>query len=223
LKVVGIATFPTVGALFAAHTSLGVGAIVAPEVVDLVNTGPAALLVRFRQGTDPAAASAHLAETTGSIGEFPGGSEVLAAQRPAEIVNAGDIGAAPALLAGLLALGALVSLALALGTSVRRRRRELALLKALGFSRRQISSTVAWQASATVVVGLALGVPLGVVLGRQLWTLFARQLDVVPQPSVPLLALLGLTVAGVVVANAVASIPARSARRVPASLLLRSE
>lgn len=223
LTVVGIATFPTVGALFAAHASLGVGAVVAPEVVYRVNTGPQALLVRFRPGTDQAAAMAHLAETTGSIGEFPGGSEVLAAQRPAEIVNAGDIGAAPKLLAGLLALGALGSLALALGTSVRRRRRELALLKALGFSRRQISATVAWQASATVAIGLVLGVPLGVVLGRQLWNVFARQLDVVPQPSVPLLALLGLTAAGVVVANAVAAIPARSARRIPASALLRSE
>ncbi|MDQ3304842.1 MAG: FtsX-like permease family protein, partial [Actinomycetota bacterium] len=222
LTVVGIATFPTLGAAFAAHTSLGVGAIVAPEVVDLINAGPAALFVRFRHGTDPEAEMAHLAETTASIGEFPGGSEVLAAQRPAEIVNAGSIGAAPALLAGSLVLGALASLAVGLGTSVRRRRRELALLKTLGFTRGQISATVAWQASATVVAGLVVGVPLGVVLGRQLWNLFAGQLDVVPEPSVPALGLLVVVLAGIVMANLVAAVPARAARRVRPSAALRA-
>jgi hypothetical protein len=45
---------------------------------------------------------------------------------------------------------------------MRRRRRDLALLKALGFTRRQISATIAWQATSTVAVGLLIGVPVGI-------------------------------------------------------------
>ena len=88
----------------------------------------------------------------------------------------------------VLVFAALASLALTLGSSVRRRRHDLALLKTLGFTRRQLASTVRWQASVTVVVGLVVGVPLGVIAGRWLWEVFARDLDVVPEPSTPFIA-----------------------------------
>ena len=54
----------------------------------------------------------------------------------------------------VLVFAALASLALTLGSSVRRRRHDLALLKTLGFTRRQLAATVRWQASVTVVAGL---------------------------------------------------------------------
>ena len=53
--------------------------------------------------------------------------------------------------------------ALTLFASVRRRRRDLALLKTLGFTRRQLAATVAWQASIAVALGVIVGVPLGIV------------------------------------------------------------
>jgi hypothetical protein len=59
--------------------------------------------------------------------------------------------------------------------SVRRRRRELALLKTLGFTQRQLATTVAWQSSASAVVGIVVGIPLGIALGRWLWILFAPE------------------------------------------------
>ena len=62
---------------------------------------------------------------------------------------------------------------------------DLALLKTLGFTRRQLAATVAWQATAAVAVGAIAGVPLGIVLGRCLWDRFATQISVVPDPSVP--------------------------------------
>ena len=92
-----------------------------------------------------------------------------------------------------MAIAALASLALALTSAVRGRRRQLALLKALGFTRRQVSATVAWQATTVLAVGLVVGVPLGIVLGRVLWDQFARQLDVVAQPAVPAI-LIGIVV-----------------------------
>lgn len=137
-------------------------------------------------------------------------------------MNSSSIGEAPVLLAVALALGAMVSLGLAIGTSVRRRRRDFVLLKTLGFTRRQLAATVSWQASATIVVGLLVGVPLGIAVGRELWILFAQRLDVVPAPTVPVLAVAGVAVASIAVANAIAAVPARTARRVHVSRLTRA-
>ena len=63
-------------------------------------------------------------------------STVLPVQYPAEIENYRSIGSTPLLLAGGLAVGAVVALGLTLVASVRRRRRDLALLKSLGFTQR---------------------------------------------------------------------------------------
>ena len=52
-------------------------------------------------------------------------------------------------------------------TSVRRRRRDLALLKTLGFTQRQLAAAVAWQATVIGAIGITLGIPLGMVLGHQ--------------------------------------------------------
>ncbi|GAC1306118.1 MAG: hypothetical protein NVSMB16_01880 [Acidimicrobiales bacterium] len=238
LRVVGIATLPTIGIVHGAHTSLGVGALVAPELVPgfdrnitestpggppPTRVGPNAIFIRYRPGVDPKTAFTRLSRSINPIASFPGTASLIAAQRPAEIVNTSEVGRSPALLAGALALGAVASLGLALATSVRRRRRDLALLKALGFTRRQVGATVAWQATATIAVGLILGLPVGVALGRGLWSLFAGQLDVLPRPSVPVLVLLVLMAAAIFIANLIAALPARIARRVRPSLVLRSE
>jgi ABC-type lipoprotein release transport system permease subunit len=118
---------------------------------------------------------------------------------------------------------ALASLALALGSSVRRRRRDLALLKTFGFTRRQLAATVCWQAIATVAAGLLVGVPLGIVAGRWLWNLFARELDVVPEPTTPVLLILAISALALLVGILAAAIPARVARRVQPARILRTE
>jgi ABC-type antimicrobial peptide transport system permease subunit len=148
---------------------------------------------------------------------------VLAVQRPAEIVNYRSMGTTPAILGAGLAAGAVVALGLILVASVRRRRRELALLKTLGFTTRQLSSVVAWQATVAVVAGAIVGVPLGIVLGRTLWNLFAHEISVVPAPTVPVTVVVIIAVGAVVVGNLVAALPARMAARTPTALLLRAE
>src|SRR5579863_4693875 len=112
---------------------------------------------------------------------------VLGALRPAQIVNYRAIGSTPVILAAGLAAGAIIALGLTLAASVRRRRRDLALLKTLGFTHRQLAATVAWQATVAAVTGIIAGTPLGIVAGRQLWTLFARSINAVPDPTVPVL------------------------------------
>ena len=133
------------------------------------------------------------------------------------------MGVTPALLASALAAGAIVALGLTLVASVRRRRRDLALLKTLGFTQRQLMAAVAWQASVAAVIGVVIGVPLGIVVGRWLWTLFARQIYAVPQPSVPVLSVALVALGALVLANVVAALPGLIAARTPTALLLRAD
>jgi ABC-type lipoprotein release transport system permease subunit len=148
---------------------------------------------------------------------------VLGVQRPAEIVNYQSTGATPDILATGLAVGAVVALGLTLATSVRRRRRDFALLKTLGFTRHQLAVTVAWQASVAALVGIVVGVPLGIALGRWLWDLFARAIYAVPEPSVPIVQVLVVALAALVLANLVAAVPGRMAARTRTALVLRAE
>ena len=64
---------------------------------------------------------------------------------------------------GLLGAGVLVH---ALLTAVRSRRRELALLKVIGFTRRSLSATVAVQATTLVGLAVIIGLPVGLGVYR---------------------------------------------------------
>jgi ABC-type lipoprotein release transport system permease subunit len=95
-------------------------------------------------------------------------------------------------------------------------------LKTLGFTKRQLAAALAWQASIAAVIGVAVGVPLGIALGRQLWILFARNIDAVPQPTVPVMSVIFVVFGTLVLANVVAALPGRSAARTPAAMVLRT-
>ena len=148
---------------------------------------------------------------------------VLPVQQPAEIVNYRTMGTTPALLAAALALGAVIALGLTLTASVRRRRRDLALLKTLGFTRRQLVATVAAQASVAAIIGTLIGVPVGIITGRQLWTLFAHEIYAVPQPTIPTLSIVYVAAGALILANLVAAIPGLQAARTPSALLLHQD
>jgi predicted lysophospholipase L1 biosynthesis ABC-type transport system permease subunit len=96
-------------------------------------------------------------------------------------------------------------------------------LKSFGFTRRQLMSAIGWQASVDAVVGVVVGVPLGVVLGRELWTLFARSIDAVPDATVPGLVVALVAVGTLVFVNLVAVLPGLSAARTSTALVLRAE
>jgi len=220
VRIAGTATLPSLGAPGTLHTEMGTGAVFSYQLIPGAVSGqPNEILVSLRPGADPGAARARLQ----ALVPADSGGSVSGVQRPAEIVGYRTMGTAPALLAAALAVGAVSSLWLALMASVRQRRRDLAVLKTLGFTRRQLAATVAWQATVTVVVGTAAGVPLGIALGRFLWDLFARQIDVIPQPIVPAAAIAAVIAGALLIANLVAVIPGRAAGRTPAAALLRSE
>jgi hypothetical protein len=246
VTIVGTATFPAIG--FATtiddHTSMGTGAWLADSLQPAAFTkatrsqyetlnGPNMALVRMKAGVSAAAGYANLERIARSAnrafaavpnGEGEGDAiAVVGVQRPAEIVNYRSMGLTPALLVSGLALGAVIALALTLMSSVRQRRREFALLKSIGFVRRQLAQAVAWQASVDALVGVVIGIPLGIIAGRWLWDLFAQQIDAVPSPTVSLWAVVLVALGSLVFANVVAAVPARSAARTPTALMLREE
>jgi ABC-type antimicrobial peptide transport system permease subunit len=150
------------------------------------------------------------------------GVTVLTVQRPAEIVNYQGTGNTPEVLAAALGAGAILALMLVLAGTVRARRADLAVLKTLGFTRRQLAFALIWQASVVVVGGIVIGVPVGIALGRLLWDLFARNIDVVPAPAVPSsIAIVAL--GAVVIAVLVALVPGRTAASTPPAVVLREE
>ncbi len=142
---------------------------------------------------------------------------------PAEIERLRQIGWFPATLAGLLGGLALLAVGHALVTAVRRRRRELALLKTLGFSRRQVRATVAWQATTLATVGLVVGIPAGVIVGHLVWRAVADGLGVSTTAAIPTLALLLTIPAAVALVNLIALFPARAAAHTRPAVALRTE
>jgi hypothetical protein len=242
LTIVGTATLPAIGGTLIGHTSMGVGAMIPisiepPAFQKFLHNknetldGYSNIYVRFKQGAPPSLALASVRKIA-QIGQKEiqatpdGGGNDVAVQGvlyPAEIENYRAIGIIPDLLALALALGAVVALGLTLVASVNRRRRDLALLRTLGFKSRQLLSAVAWQASVAGAVGAVFGIPLGILAGRWLWTLFANKIYAVPRPTEPVVSLIVVALAALVLANAVAAMPGRSAARTPTAQVLRGE
>jgi len=206
-------------------TRLGDGAAVTvpgllridPRVSKQVGSLP--FLVRFAPGVDRDAGLAAVAKDLKGIpGPF-----IVAAERPASITSLARIADVPVVLSGLLALLAFGTLAHTLVSSIRRRRRDLAILKTLGFVRPQVRGTVAWQATTLVSIALLIGLPAGIAGGRWGWRVFAGQLGVLPDPVVPLLAIFIAVPTALILVNVVAALPGRAAARTQPATVLRSE
>jgi ABC-type antimicrobial peptide transport system permease subunit len=105
---------------------------------------------------------------------------------------------------------------------VQRRRLELGVLRAIGFTRGQVAGAIGWQAAVLALVGGIVGLPLGVAVGRWIWTVVADGLGVAPQPEVaaPLLLVVpAATAVAALVGMALGGLASRS----PASVALRTE
>jgi predicted lysophospholipase L1 biosynthesis ABC-type transport system permease subunit len=242
LTIVGTVTLPSIGLTIADHVSLGRGAMLADstllEIQGLspnlsvqeeassavaVPAFPSAVAIDMAPGASSKALVARISDA--NPGEAPGGTYRLPQNRiqGAAIVEAARMGSQPLTLALAVAAGAVLSLALALLASVRRRRRELALLKTLGLTRRQVMAAVVWQASVILVVAALIGIPLGVAAGHWAWAAFATSLGAVPVTVVPIPALLAGFAVLLVAGNLLAAVPGAVAARTPPAAVLRAE
>ncbi len=222
LHVVGRVVLPGLGTYPGSDkTALGEGALLTRAALRGLGPdfGAGPLLVNLA----PRATEASLVRELKPLSPDPTAIQVTGLERPSDIVSYERVRTTPLLLAGVLAVLAIGTVAHALVTTIRRRRRDLAVLKTLGFTRRQVVTSVAWQATTLSVVALMIGVPLGVIVGRWAWTALADNLGTVAEPIVPVLAVLLAIPVVVLIANAVAFVPGRIAARLRPATVLRSE
>ena len=214
-RVVGRGVLPEVAA--AGLASLGLGEGVAMTFETLRRLNPRAprnvFLLGLAAGVDRRAALARL----------EGDASAAVPSRPADVANWGRVSGFPYVLAALIAAAAAALLTHALATSIRRRRRDLAILKTLGFERRDVRMTVAWQATTVAAIGLLVGLPLGVGIGRFAWNLFAEELGVVPEPVAPFFPGLLVIPATLLLVNILALLPGRIAAGTRPAVVLRAE
>jgi len=225
MRVVGRAVFPFFGQGSFTPTDLAEGAAVIDAAPD--PGGFNFVLLTLRPGADGHSVASTVASLNRQLAASgcPQDQACVAtsAQRPVDVVNYSRVRQTPLALAALLGLLALATVGHLLVTSVRRRRRELAVLKTLGFVRRQVLATVSWQATVLVAAALVLGIPLGVAGGRWAWALFAGRLGAGVGATVPLLALLVGAPLALAIANVVALGPGLLASRLRPAPVLRRE
>ena len=223
LRIVGVATFPPVNQLGTDMARLGTGALVTRDAFLRMGGDPANdpefTAVRLVDGTDPDVVIA------ANRDRFDDAAQSTTAwftdTKPAELLQ---LDAAKPYLRGSLLLGFAILLAVivhGLWSRARATRHDLAVLRVIGCTRRQLDVVTAWQVSPFVLAALLLGIPFGVAIGRWAFTLFAQSLSVVDEPSAPA-AMLALLVLAVLVAAAVADLVAVVvARRSRAAAILR--
>ncbi len=239
LTVVGTVTLPSFGVARTDHISLGRGAMMSEdELLTVLGVTPAEMKqARVSSQAAPSAVAIDLAPgmtrrqradlvsriTSANPDGTPGGTYQLTQFKPAAIENASQMGGQPLALALGLAAAAVLSLTVTVLADVRRRRRELALLKALGMTRRQVRAIVAWQTSITLGIALLIGIPLGILAGRLAWRAFAGSLGVAPVTVVPVLLAVAGAAALLIAGNALTSVPGAIAARTSPSIALRAE
>ena len=213
MRVVGRGILPVVSDT----ARLGIGAWMRFGTLQrlLGQNGAQADTIFVRFAGDNSAGRRHLAALFGYSGTYY--------PQQAGLGGFADITALPVVLGVVLATGAVATLAHAVLTSVQRRRRDLAILKTLGFVRGQVALTVAWQTSTIALIAAVIGAPLGAAAGRWAWTLVAGQQGFVSDAVVPVVALVLMVPAALLLANLVAAIPGRFAARTSPALVLRAE
>jgi hypothetical protein len=145
------------------------------------------------------------------------------AQTPTDLENLMSIGGIQGTLVAILAILGAGTLAHTLITSVRRRRTSIALLRSMGFARRQVWGLVLVQALTLAVVALVLGVILGLIGARVAWAIFADHLGLTAGRAFPWSGLLVLVPGALVLTVAIAAFPAYLAGRTKPAAALREE
>jgi hypothetical protein len=178
--------------------------------------------IALRPGVDPATAVPRLSQAAGAAA---GVEAVVADQsRPlAAVAQLRDVQGLPVLLGGFLAVLAVGAVGHALATAVRRRRHDMAVLRALGMTRWQARGVAITQASVLAAVGLACGLPLGMVLGRATWRVVADSTPLLYVTPVAVAALVLIAPLALLMANLLAAPPGQHAARLHIGRVLRAE
>lgn len=240
--VKGLVVLPPIGPFEADRASLGTGALLParffasmlPDLGPEADSGSGDVAEAEEPGTFVAI---DLVEGTDHEGFVAAISDDLAAWdvnrfivlpyadpvRPPQIADVAAMRAVPGALVAVLAVAMAGGLAFGVAVATRARRRELAVLRALGATGRQLRASVRAQSLSVVGVGLGLGIPLGLALGRTSYRAFATGLGALPEPVVSLRWTLAIALSTLAVGLLAASGPGRRAARGTAGSVLRHE
>ena len=117
---------------------------------------------------------------------------------PSPVFGVRSIGAVDRALLAFIAIVAIAALIQGLRSATRQRRRDHAVLRALGASRGLIARTIGWHMIYVAGLTLVVGIPVGWVLGRFVWNRTATGMGVVvryPSPLPTMIAIVGGTLA----------------------------
>jgi putative ABC transport system permease protein len=187
-----------------------------------------AVYVRFAPGADPNSVTTAFrnafANDRGNTVQAFGSRDSTTARDVGGIldvlVNLDQIDVVPGLFAALMGVLVVVVLAHVLVTTTRARRRDLAVLRALGCTRGEIRSAVAYEALIYAGGAIVVGTPVGIVAGRAAWRVYADNIGVVPEPVAPLVVLTAVGAGLLIIALIVSFMPGwRAAHSQPASVL----
>jgi hypothetical protein len=210
LTVVGSVVLPDLN-----EEPLGTGALVSSSDLRAAARGErfSNTLVQVAPGVDAGRMYGELAQRL----------EMVPAGRPPQIGNLAALGRLPAVLAAFLALLALVVLAHALVLTARRRSPDLAVLRVIGLTPRQVAAVMGVMAATIAVIGVLLGPVLGLAVGRVVWAEVAAAVGVAGDLAMPWWVLALVAPVALVASVLVAVLPARRAARLSPARVLRAE
>ncbi len=219
--VVGRVVLPGVGLYQGSdRTSIGIGALVVPDTIGVdIDSTKSSLVVEYSPGADAAAAEERLGESLAPFGQMFFQSN----GRPSDIQSLDRLRSLPVVLAGVLVVLVSVTVLHAMVVAVRRRRRDVAILQALGSTSRSVTAIGMWQGTTIGVAALAFGVPFGIVVGRWVWILLANAFGTLAEPVVPVTGVAAMVVAVLVLAAVAGLVPIRRGLRHHPAEALRSE
>lgn len=222
--VVGQVVLPSIGVELSADvTGPGTGAYVPLATVRPLTTVPqAGLAVRFASDATPTERAAVLEPFRAALARGDA-FRVSGGPRPDDVVGLAEIGTLPVVLAASLAVLLVAEFGLALVSATRSRRRDLAVLEAMGFLRRQVVGVVLAEAVVAAVVATVIGTLLGVALGRFAWLVTTGDLAVADTTVTPLGPVVLVAASVIVGIAAVALGPAWRAARRPVATTLVNE
>ncbi|MEO8698312.1 MAG: ABC transporter permease, partial [Acidimicrobiales bacterium] len=200
VRIVGTVTFPPVSQSGNDQARLGVGILMTSQTRDglgVERDDPEWTAIRLAVGVRPDAFIAAHPDGIPTEGGAP--TEWFASAAPAEVRQ---LDVVLGLLVGAASVSFVMALAIvlyALLSQVHSYRRDMAVLHAVGLTRRQLSMVVAWQSAPLTLASSVIGIPIGIWVARQQYAGFARRLGVIESPSTPPLLMIGL-VLGVLVA-----------------------
>jgi len=171
------------------------------------------VLVRLRDNRDTDAIAAEF----GAAGLF-----VDITSPPSSVASLADIRDVTTIVALIVAALGIAVAAYALVLTVRRRRRELAVLRAIGMVPAQAGRVMTAQATALVLIAVAIGVPLGVVIGRAAWGTIAEPSNVLVHADIGF-AVIAAPLAIALIILAISLWPSWRASRLDVATALRDE